>query len=234
MYSGDGKFTGSTSGSAGQSIGMATLTITANSVGKAFGTLASLSGTAFTQTGLVTANGDSITGVTETCTGCAAAAAVGSYSIVASGATGTGLGNYNISYMNGSLAVSQATSLALAAGKLAVTSGDDLADGCSITVGSFTWSPVVSAADGATAPAAKISRSTDDEPPVVVPDPNAGGSGNKATPPIIAQPMPSRSAQSVALPEDWANVLASAFGPSQQASVIAAFDAVLAEYGRTV
>jgi hypothetical protein len=86
----------------------ATLTITANNASKTYGTLASFSGTAFTETGLVTANGDTITGVTETSTGAATSAAVGSYDIVASAATGTGLGNYTIGYINGTLTVNKA------------------------------------------------------------------------------------------------------------------------------
>ena len=48
-----------------------TLTITANNDSKTYGTLKTFSGTAFTETGLVTANGDTITGVTETSTGAA-------------------------------------------------------------------------------------------------------------------------------------------------------------------
>ena len=47
----------------------ATLTITANNDSKTYGTLKSFSPTAFSETGLVTANGDTITGVTETSTG---------------------------------------------------------------------------------------------------------------------------------------------------------------------
>jgi hypothetical protein len=84
-------------------INKATLTITANDDSKISGTLETFSSTAFTQTGLV--SGDTITGVTETSTGAAAAAAVGTYPIVPSAATGTGLGNYNISYVNGTLTV---------------------------------------------------------------------------------------------------------------------------------
>src|SRR5262249_47475413 len=59
----------------------------------------------FTETGLVTANGDTITGVTEASTGAAATAAVGMYDIVPSAATGTGLGNYTITYLHGTLTV---------------------------------------------------------------------------------------------------------------------------------
>ena len=56
----------------------------------------------------MTANGDTITGVTETSTGAAASATVGTYNIVASAATGTGLSNYTISYVNGTLTVNPA------------------------------------------------------------------------------------------------------------------------------
>ena len=86
----------------------AQLTITANSASKTYGTLATLSGTAFTETGLVTANGDTITGVTETSTGAPVSATVGNYNIVPSAATGTGLGNYTITYVDGTLTVNPA------------------------------------------------------------------------------------------------------------------------------
>ncbi len=54
----------------------ATLTITANNASKTYGTLKSFSATAFTGIGLVTANGDTITGVTETSTGAPVSATV--------------------------------------------------------------------------------------------------------------------------------------------------------------
>ena len=87
----------------------ATLTITANNDSKTYGTLKTFSGTAFTETGLVTANGDTITGVTETSTGAAASATVGTYNIVSSAATGNRLSNYTIGYVNGRLTVNPAT-----------------------------------------------------------------------------------------------------------------------------
>ncbi|HEV8060141.1 MAG TPA: DUF4214 domain-containing protein, partial [Gemmataceae bacterium] len=88
----------------------ATLTITANDDSKTYGTVDSFSSTAFTETGLVTANGDTITGVTETSTGAPASAAVAMYPIVASAATGSGLSSYTIDYVNGTLTVNAATS----------------------------------------------------------------------------------------------------------------------------
>ena len=87
----------------------ANLTITASNTNKIFGTVLTLSGTAFTETGLVTANGDAISSVTLTSTGTSAAAAVGTYPIVPSAAVGSGLGNYTITYDNGSLTVNPAT-----------------------------------------------------------------------------------------------------------------------------
>ena len=86
----------------------AALTITANNDSKTYGTLKTFSSTAFTETGLVTANGDTITGVTETSTGAAASATVGTYTIVPSAAMGNGLSNYTISYVNGTLTVNPA------------------------------------------------------------------------------------------------------------------------------
>ena len=88
-------------------VNAAALTITANNDSKTYGTLKTFSGTAFTASGLV--NGDTITGVTETSTGAGASATLGTYPIVPSAATGTGLSNYTIGYVNGTLTVNAAT-----------------------------------------------------------------------------------------------------------------------------
>ncbi len=82
-----------------------TLTVTANNASKTYGDTVSFAGTEFGATGLV--NGDTVTGVTLTSAGSAATASVAGspYDLVPSAATGTGLGNYNISYANGSLTV---------------------------------------------------------------------------------------------------------------------------------
>ena len=87
----------------------ATLTVTANNDSKTYGTLKTFSSTAFTETGLVAANGDTITGVTETSTGAPVSAPVGTDPIVPSAAAGTGLSNYTIDYINGTLTVNPAT-----------------------------------------------------------------------------------------------------------------------------
>ena len=83
------------------------MTITATNEIKTYGQ--TFSGTAYTQTGLVTANGDTITGVTETSTGAPVSATVGSDPIVPSAAAGSGLSNYTIDYVNGTLTVNPAT-----------------------------------------------------------------------------------------------------------------------------
>ena len=216
IYTGDGKFTGSTSNTVGATLSKATLTITANNAGKSFGTLATLGGTAFAQAGLVTANGDSISGVSESCTGCAAAAAVGSYAIVPSAATGTGLGNYSISYANGSLAVAQATNLVVTA-PLVITSASNLADGCNLSVGSFLAAPIV--------PAATVAAASASVPSVVVsPDP------------IITRRVSEAAARPRAVLVGESGLAAAMFAFSDQrydqSSAVAAIDAVLAEYAR--
>jgi hypothetical protein len=84
----------------------APLTITANDATKTSGTLQTFSGKAFRVTGLVASSGDSISGVTETSDGAPASAPAGTYAIVPSAAMGSGLNNYTIHYVNGTLTVS--------------------------------------------------------------------------------------------------------------------------------
>jgi len=89
------------------SITPASLTVTANSRSKYYGQTVTFAGTEFTTSTLV--SGDSVTGASLSSTGAGSTAAVGSYPITISGATGSGLGNYNISYVSGSLTVNAAT-----------------------------------------------------------------------------------------------------------------------------
>ncbi len=86
----------------------ALLKITLDNVSKTYGTVASLPGTGFSETGLVTANRDKLTSVTLTSTGAPATAAVGTYSIVPTDPVGTGLSNYTIEFIDGSLTVNAA------------------------------------------------------------------------------------------------------------------------------
>ena len=95
----------SSSSSLSQSVNTAALTITANSTSKTYGNTLSFAGTEFTDSGL--ANSDTISSVTLTSAGAAASAQVAGspYSIVPSMPVGTGLSNYTIAYVNGSLTV---------------------------------------------------------------------------------------------------------------------------------
>src|SRR3989442_1957304 len=90
-------------------VNAATLTVTAGNRTKTHRQAVTFAGTEFTTSGLV--NGDTVTSVTLTTSGAAATATVvGSpYSIVPRAATGTGLGNYSITYVSGSLTVNAAT-----------------------------------------------------------------------------------------------------------------------------
>jgi prepilin-type N-terminal cleavage/methylation domain-containing protein len=105
VFSGDALYSSSTSSNWTQTVNKAALTITANSSSKNYGATVTFAGTEFTATGLV--NGDTVTSVTLTSDGVTATATVSSspYSIVPSVAVGTGLNNYTISYVNGSLTV---------------------------------------------------------------------------------------------------------------------------------
>ena len=109
IYSGDTNFAGSASSALTQTVTQATLTITADNASKTYGDTLTFAGTEFTTSGLV--NGDNVTSITLTSTGAAASATVSGspYSIVPSGAVGTGLGNYTVTYINGSLTVNKAS-----------------------------------------------------------------------------------------------------------------------------
>ena len=96
----------------------AALTVTATSIpSKVYGTTAKLT---YTENGLV--NSDTITSVTETSAGAVKTANVGSYPIDISNAVGTGLSNYNINYVDGTLTVT--TSPAKANATIHVTGYD--------------------------------------------------------------------------------------------------------------
>src|SRR5678815_2962947 len=85
------------------------LTITANNQSKEYGNVFNFSGTEFTSVGLL--NGDVINSVSLSSAGTLATAGVAGspYVITAANATGSGLGNYTISYVPGSLNVTPAS-----------------------------------------------------------------------------------------------------------------------------
>jgi len=101
------------------------LTITANSFGKAYGTTYSFLGTEFADAGLV--NSDTVSGLSLASAGAAGTATVagGPYAITGSGAVGTGLSNYNISYVDGQLTVNPAAlALTITADNVSKTYGN--------------------------------------------------------------------------------------------------------------
>ena len=82
------------------------LSITANNESKTYGSVYTFNGTEFTTSGLL--NSDTVTHVTLSSAGAPATATVGSYAIIPSVATGSGLSNYTITYGNGQLTVNKA------------------------------------------------------------------------------------------------------------------------------
>ena len=101
-FGGDSNHLGS-SGSQTFAITQKPLTVTANNQGKTLGSTFAFAGTEFTTSGLVAS--DSVTSVTLTSAGAGTGAGVGTYPIVPSNALGSGLANYAISYLNGTLTV---------------------------------------------------------------------------------------------------------------------------------
>ena len=90
-------------------VGAAPLTITAHETNKAAGVALTFTGTEFTAAGLL--NADNVTGVNLSSAGAAAGAAAGTYPISATNAAGSGLTNYAVVYVNGTLTVTNAGAL---------------------------------------------------------------------------------------------------------------------------
>lgn len=97
---------GSATNSATVAVSPAALTVAADNASKAFGKALVFSGTEFTSSGLV--NGDTVTSAALASAGAVAGAATGSYAITVTNAQGGGLANYFISYVNGTLTVTNA------------------------------------------------------------------------------------------------------------------------------
>ncbi len=102
---------------------MATLTITADDGSKTYGDEVTFSGFEFDTDGLV--NGDTVASVSLASDGAAATAGVGPYAIVASAALGSGLANYDITYVDGELTVG-AKALTITADDGSKTYGDEV------------------------------------------------------------------------------------------------------------
>jgi hypothetical protein len=111
------------------------LTITANDRAKTYGDAITFAGTEFKADGLV--NGDTVASVTLSSAGAADyATGDGSpYNIIPSGAVGTGMTNYSITYVNGSLTVNPASiSMDLSASRIQSTRGNSVTFTAKVTV----------------------------------------------------------------------------------------------------
>ena len=99
--------------SVGFTVNVRGLDITANSRTKTYGATVTFAGAEFTTGAGQLVNGNTVTSVTLTSSGAAAAATVTApgpdYAIVSSAAVGSGLGNYSISYHSGNLHINTAT-----------------------------------------------------------------------------------------------------------------------------
>jgi len=103
----------------GLTVTQAPLTVTANNINKVAGTQFTFAGTEFTTSGLV--NGDTVTSATIASAGSAIGAAAGQYPITITAAVGTGLTNYSITYVNGTMQVGQAPTTLTISGQLTVS-----------------------------------------------------------------------------------------------------------------
>jgi len=99
----DANYNEATSSALPFTIDKAALTISATDQSKCFGTVFNFTGAEFTSLGLI--NSDEVTTVTLTSSGSLGAAAAGSYSIVPSAAIGSGIDNYTITYVDGTMVV---------------------------------------------------------------------------------------------------------------------------------
>jgi hypothetical protein len=107
-------------------VNLKALTITADNRGKIYGATVTFAGTEFTTSSLV--NADTVTSVTLTSAGAAANATVAgsTYPIVPSAALGSGLLNYNISYVNGSLTVNKSSLWSMSSSASTSTHGHEV------------------------------------------------------------------------------------------------------------
>jgi filamentous hemagglutinin family protein len=106
-------------------INPAALTVSAGNQSKTYGTTGSLGSTSFSVTSGTLYGSDSIAGVTLASAGADATATVSSYAIAASNATGSGVSNYTITYVDGSLSITPAA-LTITANNRSKTYGNSL------------------------------------------------------------------------------------------------------------
>jgi hypothetical protein len=144
----DGSNFGSSSASLNQTVNQRPLFITANSTSKNEGDTLTFTGTEFTLAGPagsrrpVLFNGDTITSASITSAGAAANAEDGSYLINISNAMGTGVSNYAITYVPGTLTVLETAINVTVSSPSAINEGDASA---SVEVATFTHASGVEA-----------------------------------------------------------------------------------------
>jgi hypothetical protein len=124
----DGTSFANSSGSVSQTVNQRTLLITANPANKTEGNTLTFAGTEFTTASTVNTrglvNGNTVTSVTLTSAGAAAATEDGSYAIVPSAAVGAGLSNYAITYVPGTLTVLEPAIVVTATPLVPINEGD--------------------------------------------------------------------------------------------------------------
>jgi hypothetical protein len=162
-YGGDSGYGPATSSST-LTVTPATLTVTATNQSKPYGTAVTPAGTEFTTGAGQLVNGDTVTSVSLASAGYAATATVTApgpdYPITPSGAVGTGLGNYTISYAPGTLHVIPkaltitANSLTKIYGETVTFAGTEFSTGAGQLVNGDSVSSVTLASAGAPATAA--------------------------------------------------------------------------------
>ena len=136
---------GTLAGSVSVTVSPKSLTIKANNITKAYGEELSLGSSAFSITSGMLLGGDSISSVSLESMGAVATAPVGTYSIMAGLPVGTGLMNYAITYVDGTLTVTPSP-LTLKADNREKTYGDELilgTTGFSIISGSLKNSDTI-------------------------------------------------------------------------------------------
>jgi hypothetical protein len=118
----------------------AALTVTANDLSKCSDQTLTFVGTEFTSSGLV--NSDNITSVTLNSLGSPSTASAGSYTITPSAATGSGLSNYSISYVDGTLTVDAVPTTNAGADQSTCDDASLSISGASGANGTISWSVV--------------------------------------------------------------------------------------------
>ena len=165
-----------TYGAGNLTVNPAVLTVTANNKSKAYGQMITFSGSNLPLSGLL--NSDTVTSATLGSSGAAASATVAGspYTIIPSGAAGTGLANYSISYAAGTLTISP-SALTVTANNRTKTYGQTLTfAGTEFTTSGLHNSDTVSSATLSSSGAAATA-AVNGSPYIIVSQARAAGTG---------------------------------------------------------